>query len=120
MKKTIYYQIHPSPNKIQGCKNNGFTYPFFKKGGGINGHVAYFNNNVECFVMNDKKRKSTGHGGIYYSKVPYSIMSLSELISYNNYIKENVSFKFKIKKFFGFKTTNKIKSKIEYFFGLIF
>ena len=124
MKKTIYYQIHKSSNQTQGRQNNGFTFPFFKKGGGINGRRAYFNQNVECFVMNDKTRKETGHGGIYYTKVPYSLFSLYELISYNDYISENVSLKFKIrfklKKIISFENQNILKSKIEYFFGLIF
>jgi chemotaxis methyl-accepting protein methylase len=74
--------------------------------------------------MNDEYRKKTGHGGIYYSKVPYSLFSLNELIEYNDYISENVSFKFKIKfklkKIISFKKQNILKSKLEYFFGVVF
>jgi hypothetical protein len=125
MKKTIFYQIHKCANKTHGCQNNDFSFPFFKKGGGINGHRAYFNEQVECYVMNDKNRQNTGHGGIFYSKVPYSFLSLNELISYNDYISENVSFKIKVKRFlnkigFSFKSQNALKSKIEYTFGLFF
>jgi hypothetical protein len=125
MNKTIFYQIHKCPNKTKGQPANDFSFPFFKKGGGINGHRAYFNEMVKNYVMNDKSRKNTGQGGIYCSKVPYSMISLSELISFNDYIAENVSFNFKIKYFlneigFSFEKQNELKSKIEYFFGRLF
>lgn len=125
MTKKIFYQIHTSKNQTKGCFNNGFTFPFFKKGGFINGQRAYFNQQIEVFVMNDKNRKQTGHGGIYVSKVPYSIISLHEIIEYNNYIVENVSFKFKTKYLLNklgvsFKKQNEIKSKVEFLIGFVF
>ncbi len=126
MKKNIYYQIHKSNDQTQGSKNNGFTFPFFKRGGGINGTKGHFNKQVECFVLNDKEKRPTGHGGIFLSKVPYRLMSLNEVTDYNDYIGENVSLRWKFKfylnkyKMISWKKQNEIISKIEYLFGLLF
>ena len=92
----IYYQIHKSANKEKGCANNNFTYPFFKKQPNNNGYRAYFNEHVEVFCMNDKKRKNVKNG-IYLSNVPCKLFSLHEIQKYYN-----ISiFKAKLKLIFG-------------------
>jgi len=123
MKKKIFYQICKSENKTQGCQNNNFTFPFFKKYGGHGAQRAYFNEEINAFVMNDKKRNVL-ENGIFYSFIPYDIISQHELISYNNSIACNTTKLFKLSRMISNIVSREkqifIISKIEFIVGIIF